>query len=239
MNSGVYPLAASMINQLNRVDALSNNLANSNTTAFKQDNLTEGSFNYYLERAAKEKTPVSTISTITNTIPKIDSNFVDKNMGAIVPTNNKLDFAIKENNMFFKVQNPQTKEILLTRDGAFNIVNDMLVTKNGFNVLNNDNGLIATEGNFETQISLVKSEFTNLEKQGNNNYRISQARLTTILPENEEFMLQGALEKSNVNSITTMVGLIDSHRRFEQASKAMTGIDDINKKLIEKIGRAV
>ena len=31
MNQGVYPLAASMINQINRLDQISNNLANVNT----------------------------------------------------------------------------------------------------------------------------------------------------------------------------------------------------------------
>ena len=33
-----------------------------------------------------------------------------------------------------------------------------------------------------------------------------------------------------------MVGLIESQRRFEQAQKAMTGIDEINQKVIDKIG---
>lgn len=35
MNQGVYPLAASMINQINRLDQISNNLANINTNGFK------------------------------------------------------------------------------------------------------------------------------------------------------------------------------------------------------------
>ena len=35
MNQGTYPLAASMINQFNRLDQISNNLANINTNGFK------------------------------------------------------------------------------------------------------------------------------------------------------------------------------------------------------------
>jgi len=51
MNQGVYPLAASMINQINRLDQISNNLANVNTNGFKQEGTTETTFNYYLDRA--------------------------------------------------------------------------------------------------------------------------------------------------------------------------------------------
>ena len=36
MNQGVYPLAASMINQNNRLEQISNNLANVNTFGFKK-----------------------------------------------------------------------------------------------------------------------------------------------------------------------------------------------------------
>ena len=49
-------------------------------------------------------------------------------------------------------------------------------------------------------------------------------------------MLQGSLEKSNVNTIRTMVGLIEAQRKFEQSQKAITGIDQINGKVIESIG---
>ncbi|MCK5111568.1 MAG: flagellar hook-basal body complex protein [Arcobacteraceae bacterium] len=238
MNPGIYPLAASMVNQLNRVDTLSNNLANSNTVGFKQDNLSEGSFNYYLERSKNQNIETTKFNVVTNTVPKIDGKFVDKNLGAITPTNNQLDFAIKDEEMFFKVQNPKTGEILLTRDGAFGVLNEQLVTKNGFYVLNNDNGPIIAQDEFAQQIAVVKTQFENLDKQGNNNYRIKLQQEVEALVGNEGFVLQGALERSNVNSVTTMVSLIESHRRFEQAQKAMTGIDELNKSVIEKVGRA-
>ena len=236
MNQGMYPLAATMINQLNRVDVLSNNLANANTNAFKQDNLSEGSFNRYLKQAKAKDKEITKLNVITNTIPKIDNRYVNQNVGAIVPTNNKLDFAIKDKNVFFKVQNPKTKEILLTRDGSFKILNNNLVTQNGWKVLDIDDAPIIAEEEFATTIAVVKTDYTNLKKQGNNNYEIQSQRQVKSLVGNDDYILQAAIEKSNVNSITTMVGLIDSHRRLEQAQKAMTGIDDINKKVIDKIG---
>jgi len=232
----MYPLAATMINQLNRVDVLSNNLANANTNAFKQDNLSEGSFNRYLKQAKAKDKEITKLNVITNTIPKIDNRYVNQNVGAIVPTNNNLDFAIKDKNVFFKVQNPKTKEILLTRDGSFKILNNNLVTQNGWKVLDIDDAPIIAEEEFATTIAVVKTDYTNLKKQGNNNYEIQSQRQVKSLVGNDDYILQAAIEKSNVNSITTMVGLIDSHRRLEQAQKAMTGIDDINKKVIDKIG---
>ncbi len=237
MNQGIYPLAANMVNQLNRVDTLANNLANSSTVGFKQDSLTEGSFNYYLERTKKEKIEPTVFSTITNTIPKIDSKFTDNRLGAITPTNNQLDFAINSEDVFFKVQNPETNEIFLTKNGAFGSLHGQLVTRNGYSVLNNDNLPIAMQDGFEQQISVVKTSFDNLKKQGDNNYQIKFEQQVEQIVSNEEFVLQGAIERSNVNSVGTMVGLIESHRRFEQAQKAMKSIDELNQSVIDKIGR--
>lgn len=234
-SSGTYPLAAAMINQLNRVDTISNNLANANTNGFKQEGLSEGSFNAYLERAnEKRKTPTKE-GEVFNRIPKIDNKFINAQVGSVVPTGNELDFAISDPNAFFKVQD-QNGNILLTRDGSFKVLDGMIVTQNGYRVLNgNDQPIIAEEG-FAQNIALEKTDYTNLERIGNNNYKVKdQDKLTTEF-DNEGLISQGALEKSNVNSVEAMVALIDAHRRFEQSQKAVQGIGETNEKLVEKIG---
>ena len=238
MNQGIYPLAANMINQLNRVDVLSNNLANSTTSGFKEDNVVEGSFNNYLTVANEKHLQTTKINEITNTIPKMDGSYVSEQNGALIPTNNQLDFAIKDENIFFKIRNPKTHENLLTRDGSFKILNGQVVTQNGYQVLNIENQPITAEDDFATQIAVVKSQYENLTKQGNNNYKIKSQKDVEKLIGNEEYVMQGTLEKSNVNTVSTMVSLIESHRNFELAQKAMTGIDDMNKNVIEKIGSA-
>lgn len=102
MNQGVYPLAASMINQINRLDQISNNLANVNTFGFKQEGTTETTFNYYLERMQNEgKTPTK-VNEVTNNIPKIDSKYINSEMGPIVMTGNNLDFALSSPDTFLK-----------------------------------------------------------------------------------------------------------------------------------------
>ena len=57
-----------------------------------------------------------------------------------------------------------------------------------------------------------------------------------VFENNDNLVVKGAIEKSNVNSVSAMVELIDAHRRFEQAQKAVKTIDDLNASLIEKIG---
>jgi flagellar basal body rod protein FlgG len=44
-------------------------------------------------------------------------------------------------------------------------------------------------------------------------------------------MMQGAIERSNVNSVSAMVALIDAHRRLEQSQKAIKTIDELNGKI--------
>jgi len=235
MNLGTYPLAANMVNQLNRVEVISNNLANLNTTGFKEENIVEGSFNYYLQRAKEKKFVPTKENIIHNTIPKIDGSYIKKEIGAIVQTGNKLDFAIKIPEAFFKIKDDKGN-ILLTRDGSFKNLNGYLVTSEGYKVLNANNEPIQIQEGFENQIALVKTKYTNLQKIGNNNYNIlNNKKITNI--NNEGKILQGALEKSNVNAITAMVKLISAQRRLEQTQKAMTGIDEINSRLITDLGR--
>ncbi|MDZ7819057.1 MAG: flagellar hook-basal body protein [Aliarcobacter sp.] len=235
MNQGTYPLAASMINQINRLDQISNNLANINTNGFKQEGTTETTFNYYLQRAQENNTAPTKINVVTNNVPKIDAKFINSEMGPIAMTGNTLDFALNNPDDFFKIQN-QNGDIVYSRDGAFKNLDNFLVDSNGNNVLNADNEPIVIEDNFASQVGVVKIPYTNLEKIGDNTYSIKDANNMEIFENNDNLVVQGAIEKSNVNSVTAMVELIDAHRRFEQSQKAIKSIDELNAGLIEKIG---
>jgi len=235
MNQGTYPLAASMINQINRLDQISNNLANVNTNGFKQEGTTETTFNHYLQRANYEGFTPSVINTVTNNIPKIDAKFINGEMGPIAPTGNNLDFALQQADLFFKVQN-QNGDIVYTRDGAFKNLDGFLVDSNGNQVLGPDNDPVEVAPNFEQSIGIVRTDFENLEKIGDNTYKIKNLNEREIFDVTDGLLVQGAIEKSNVNSVTAMVELIDAHRRFEQSQKAVSSIDEINSKIIDKIG---
>lgn len=237
MTQGLHPLAANMVNQLNRVDVLSNNLANANTKGFKEDNLVEGSFNHYLDKAQQKGEPTLKLSEIMNTVPKIDGEYMNQEVGSVTQTGNQLDFALNQENMFFKIQN-KNGDIELTRDGSFKILEGRLVTQNGNNVLDDNNQSIAVgdDNEFATNISVVSTQFSNLNKIGNNNYKVNDFNQVTIVANSNENLLQGAIEQSNVSSIKSMVALIEAQRKFEQDQKAVNGIDDLNAKVIDSIG---
>lgn len=235
MNQGTYPLAASMINQINRLDQISNNLANVNTSGFKQDGLTETTFNYYLERAQTENFTPTKISTITNNIPKIDAKYIDSEVGPITSTGNKLDFALEQPDTFFKLQD-KNGDIVYTRDGAFKVLDGFLVDSNGNNILNADNEAIEINDNVREQIGVTQIPFSNLEKVGSNNFKLKDDTELAIYDNNDGLIIEGAIEKSNVNSVTAMVELIDAHRRFDQSQKAIKTIDEMNGTVINKIG---
>ena len=234
--TGTYSLPASMINQLNRVDLISNNLANSNTNGFKQEGLSEGSFNNYLQKAQAQNFDPKNSSTVINTIPKIDIKYINGKQGPIKPTENEFDFALKHRDTFFKVLD-ENGEMKLTRDGAFNNINNFLVNGSGHKVLDaNDEPIVAADG-FEDFVGVVRADYTNLEKVGNNNYRIIDNEEVVHYEQNDEYIKQGAIERSNVNSVQTMVSLIDAHRRMAQAQKAITTIGELSTTAIEKLGR--
>ncbi|ABV68187.1 flagellar distal rod protein FlgG [Aliarcobacter butzleri RM4018] len=235
MNQGVYPLAASMINQINRLDQISNNLANVNTLGFKQEGTTETTFNYYLDKMESQQKLMLKESVVTNNIPKIDSRYTNAEMGPIVMTGNSLDFALNEPDTFFKIQN-ENGDIVYTRDGAFKNLDGFLVDSNGNNVLNADNEAIVVEDGFESQIGVAKTPYTNLEKMGDNTYLVKNVDEAEQIENNDGRIVRGAVEQSNVNSVTAMVELIDAHRRFDQSQRAIKTIDDLNAGLIEKVG---
>jgi flagellar basal-body rod protein FlgG len=241
MNQGVYPLAAAMVNQINRLDIVSNNLANSRTIGFKQEGLSEGTFNNYLLKAKEEGKKPEYINELTNKVPKIDNKYIDANGGAIVTTGNNLDFALKNPQGFFAVLT-QNGNVEYTKDGSFKNLDGFLVDSNGNNVLSADGEPVAVEDGFKEAIGAFNIDYKNLEKVGNNNYKLKDpSQITTQvepLESNEGSVIQGSLEHSNVNTVLAMVQLIDAQRSFEQSQKAITGINDINSKVIQKLGNS-
>lgn len=237
MNQGTYPLAASMINQMNRVDNISNNLANSRTIGFKEEGLAEGSFNNYLKKANLEGRETSYINEITNKVPKIDEKFIINDQGPVIQTGNTLDFALKFPSTYFAVLN-QNGDIEYTRDGSFKNLDGFIVDSNGNNILSADGEPLAFEEGFMTAIGVFNIESTNLEKFGDNNYKVKNQADVLPIEDNESYILQGSLEGSNVDSLRSMVALIEAQRNLENAQKGITGIDSLNEKVIQKLGES-
>lgn len=140
MVKGLYAAYTGMINQQNKMDVISNNLANAATTGYKKEGSTSQAFDSVLAYKIKDRTVGARSQRIgtMNLGVKIGENYTDYTQGAFRNTDNTYDVAISGNG-FFKVQftsksgKTSTK---YTRDGSFTLnVDGYLVTKDGDYVL--------------------------------------------------------------------------------------------------------
>ena len=177
-------------------------------------------------------------------------------------TDNTFDMALSKEGQFFAVNTPQG--VRLTRDGTFTINDEgKLVNKQGHEVLSADyfqtktaitftpqdsvvtidkNGQISTNVPGSTQMvankKLLIAEPQNiraLKKEGDNLYIPDPADPLTPLAESGSVM-QGFVEKSNVNAVNEMIALVEANRLVGMYQKAMDSqMNDLNRDAIEKI----
>ncbi len=224
-----------MIAQEQRLNQISNNLANVNTTGYKKEDIT---FWEMMFKAADNRPRVGkALKVIT-----------DQTQGAAIQTDNNLDFAINGKG-FFKIQTPNG--IRYTRNGNFTLNNagqlstadgNLVMGDGGPITLNNDDiavardGQISADGQIINRISLVDfADLNSLEKEGNNLFKLKpgsakEQAATTIN------IQQGSLEGSNVNIVQGMTEMIDLQRAYQTQQKAIQTLDDLDHQSISRVG---
>ncbi len=198
-------------------------------------------------------------------VPQVIEAYKDMSVGAFQQTGNTFDAALKEKNLFFAVLTPDG--VKLTKDGAFSLNDEgVLVTKKGHKVLPADyfkngnfiefnvdstNVELDKNGRFSymapgnstfipgSELLLVEPENVNeLQPDGDNLFSVDKAD-PLIAVKGSGAVSQGFLEKSNVNAIRSMVGMIETQRLVGMYQKAMdTQMNDMNREAIEKIASA-
>ncbi len=271
MQTGYYSAAAGMVTQFNRLDTISNNLANVNTVGYKQDNLVVGDFMRLYQEARDElpnanqtKEGAEFINRTMTRAPQIVDAYTNQSLGDMQQTGNSLDFALSREGLFFLVKTPDGAK--LTRDGSFTKDDEgRLVTKQGYEVLASDyfetgNGISFTEQDTIIEMDKNGQLYTNLpnsakltpnsklfiaqpdninllKKEGDNLYRYDDIAQSKSLEESGA-VLQGFVEKSNVNAVKMMTQMIETNRLVGMYQKAMdTQMNDMNRDAIEKIAK--
>ena len=262
MQTGYYSSAGAMVTQFNKLDNITNNLANINTNGFKKQKKIIGDF-LRLFKETRDKLPLENHTkdsakfyhrTMAR-VPHIVESFTNFEIGALEKTGNDLDFALKDKELFFVVKTPNG--IRLTKNGSFTL-NDknILINKKGHQVLgkdyfdNNNPIILSTRHKIEVDknaniyqnkknvdnLMLVKvNNIKELKKEGNNLYIIKSPDDLQI-QENSNALHQGYIEKSNVNAITEMASLIDTNRLVGMYQKVMDSqMNDLNRDSIEKL----
>lgn len=196
--------------------------------------------------------------------PQVVDSYTDFSVGNTQQTDNDMDFALSREGLFFLVKTPQG--VRLTRDGSFTKDDEgRLVTKNGYEVLPNDYFEAGGNITFNDNENVIKVDkhgqiYKNvpnsvklvqgshlfvaqpdnvalLKKEGDNLYRYDG---TTDLKsvDNSEAVMQGYVEKSNVNAVKMMTQMIETNRLVGMYQKAMqVQMDDMNNDAINKLAR--
>ncbi len=254
MNPGLRASASGMRAQQIRIDAIANNLANVNTTAFKRSRTNFEDMLYETLQGSQlvryEGTETLAPVQIGRGVRLADVQRVHT-QGTFETTDNPFDFAI-EGEGFFQIQLPGG-EMAYTRDGTFTRAADTgtLVTHAGYIVqpeisvppeavqltVSTTGQVTAVLGNTGETVELGQLElarFANpsgLESLGGNNYRATPAsgEPMTGVPMEDGFgqVVQGSLEASNVEIVQEMVDMIAAQRAYEVNSKAIKTAEEM------------
>ena len=245
--------ALGMTAQQMNVDVIANNLANVNTTGFKKSSIEFQDLLYDTiqtgnkdGREGREKPGNLQIGLGNRPI----ATYRSFSAGNISETGNALDIAINGRG-FFQVE-MSDGSYAYTRDGALKINSEgYLVTNSGLRVypeisfperaqginINQDGTIsVMLEGESEAQelgrIELVS--FMNpsgLSAQGSNLFTVTEASGEPVygMPGEEGLgtLVQGYLEKSNVDVAQEMINLIVAQRAYEINSKAVQTADEL------------
>jgi len=199
MSFRMASLATSTMNQLqNQMDMIAHNLANSNTTGYKER---QAQFSNILSQQINNLTPADqagprrTPDGIREGIgSRLGATHVNTGIGAIQETNRELDVALLQENHFFQVQAEHNgqQEVQYTRDGSFylqpigNGQNMMLVTKDGLPVLGENGAAIQFSGDNVQQLHINENGNIIVQRAGQNEVVGTLAISEAILPRSLE-----------------------------------------------------
>ena len=155
MIRGLYIGASGMVAEWNRLDAVSNNLANTDLTGYKRDTVVFKAFPELLMRRMDDdgikRIPMGSVD-VTPIVGKLGTGvetnevYTEFTQGAFKETGNDFDFAL-EGEGFFTVLTPDGERY--TRNGSFVLgPESLLVTKEGYPVLGENGPIKIKENNF-------------------------------------------------------------------------------------------
>lgn len=255
MNPALWISKTGLAAQDAKMSAISNNLANVNTTGFKRDRVMFDDLFYQTQRAPGaqlDQNNVAPTGIQSGTGVKIVGTQKEFSVGSMQITKQQMDVAITGQG-FFQVETPDG-DIAYTRAGNLQVNADGVVTNAAGLPLvpaielpaNTKELSIAKDGTVSAtvggeadpvelgQITLVN--FVNpagLEAVGGNLYRETAASGEAVegVPGEDALgqLEQGTLEGSNVQVVEEMVDMITVQRAYEMNAKMVSAADDMLK----------
>ena len=254
MDASMWVAKTGLDAQQTRMNVISNNLANVNTTGFKRDRAIFEDLLYQNIRQAGGQTGANTqapTGLMLGTGVRVVATEKQHAQGNMVNTQNPLDIAIAGEG-FFQIAQPDGT-ISYSRDGNFKLSNTgQIVTASGAllqpgitipttasSVTFGRDGTVSIElaaGGSQVIGQIQLARFVNpsgLEAKGQNLFKETPASGApqVLQPGNTGagILMQGTLEASNVNVVEEMVNMIETQRAYEINSKAISAVDGMLK----------
>lgn len=170
MQNGYYQATGAMITQFNRLNVITNNLANINTIGYKRDDVVIGDFERIFKQTHDElplknhtKDAAKYLNRAIDRVPRVVEQYTDFSEGGLKTSSNAFDFVLKQDDLFFLLDTPSG--VKLSKNGAFSLDSEgYIVSKEGYRVLPN---------NYPTQpvavrgIQIPQGVSLNADKNGN------------------------------------------------------------------------
>ncbi|MBI3900289.1 MAG: flagellar basal-body rod protein FlgF [Gammaproteobacteria bacterium] len=220
-----------MLNDVQRLNSISHNVANAGTVGFKREVVTIQPFVEHLAQANDAND--STMPTQTSPSTSIH---IDHKAGTLKYTGNPLDVAL-EGDGLFAVSTPMGEAY--TRQGNFHVdANGRLVTAAGYVVMGEGGDISVTvpdpridaqgrvwEG--ATQVGQLKivstNDMTTLTRAGEGLFLAGEG--TNMSDASGVNARQGFAEMSNVVAMNEMIKMIETVRHFEASQRLLRGYD--------------
>jgi len=260
MFSSLWVAKTGLDAQQTRMDVISNNLANANTTGYKSARASFQDLVYQNLRQPGGQTTEQTqapAGLMLGTGVRVVGSEKLFTQGNIEQTGNSLDVAVQGRG-FLQVTMPDGT-IAYTRDGSLHMdQNGQIVTANGYAVdpavsipANAQSVTIGSDGTISVslpgqaatqQVGTVQlADFINpagLQPNGDNLYLETASSGSPQIGQpglnGLGTLAQGALESSNVNVVEQMVDMIETQRTYEMNSKAVSAADSMLQFLTNK-----
>ncbi len=254
MVRGIFTSALGMTTQMQKLDVISNNLANVQTAGYKKDQTITRSFTEELISRINQpgdfmgKKDIGKISRGVF----VDTIFTDFGTGTLVKTDNPFNAAILGDGFFVvnKAMPDGTVVERYTRSGEFTVgLEGQLVTSDGSVVVGekgpivlgggtvrvDEHGSIFLNDVFVDKLRMVAFENNDtLRKTGDTQFSATADSVPTAFTGR---VLQGSVENSNVNTVKEMVDMISTTRAYEANARVVSIFDTILGKSVTEIGR--
>lgn len=245
MNSGIYTAYSGLRAQMDALDMLANNLANVNTTGFKED-----SAFFTLLQQSKDQPPQTDPLNATINQSVLAQAAMNPTAGSLRLTNRDLDVAL-EGDGFLVVQTPGGTRY--TRNGSLRLnEKSVLSTSDGFPVLGatgqpitlgagkihiGEDGSVSLDGAPVDRLKAVRFDnVSTLQKEGGSLFAVKPGVQSPEKPSNAKIS-SGYLEESNVNAVASVVRMVEVMRHFEALQKSVSlMMNEVEQKSIEKLG---